>query len=183
MGEKTTPVNFRMPNPEIEFLEKYANFLSLEAGTKITKTQALVKLMSIAKPEEERRMLLHQALVSKGFSGFQEYQDWRDGVESILASLPEGRLDRPTKGKPIRQVLWDSFLDAHEARYVAIQLGRDIRTGAIPFEFGEGRTLLSSISGSNHRPRHLEIEFGLKLLAEAESAADASISSGGEMDR
>lgn len=77
---KTIQAAFRLPPETLEWLDQYAAFLSQEGGFGVSRTQALLRLISLARPEEQWRMANQKYAIEMGFRNTQEFIDWQEGV-------------------------------------------------------------------------------------------------------
>lgn len=121
MPAKTTQVNFRMPLHIVQWLDDYASALSEESGWKVTRTQALLRLISLAQPGEEERLLLSYQAKDMNIS-LDDLKFWKLGVQVMYEK--EGMLNKDVDGAHYSKI-YNQAMNDKGTRELAIRLGRE----------------------------------------------------------
>jgi len=162
--KKTTQINFRIPIDLMEWLDEYAAYLTEIGGTPVARTQALLKLVWMSKPEEDQKMNHYKNIIKSGFTSVDEAMDWRMGASYIIAEILSNSKWSKEEEEKIYELLFEKFSTDTDARLVAIKLGRDVRNNYSFPVTSEGNATV----GNRPKPRDIEIAIGLRLLSDVQ---------------
>lgn len=100
---------FRLPSELVEWLDQYATFLSDESGYNVSRTQALLRVISLAKPKEEKRMSEFYNLKKLKEDGYfldiREAKRFLTGAEIIFREI-----QAQNRSEGIKSVTFDEFI-------------------------------------------------------------------------
>jgi hypothetical protein len=154
---------FRLPVELVEWLDTYASFLGEERGFSVSRTQALISIISSIRPTIEKRMAKYKLIKHHGFASEEEYNVWDSRVSKLYNYMYSGN---PSVSQ--NKALWDEnnqgqkrfveiFLNDMEYRQAILQ----VPEMASPDSESPGDTILSAVM----RPSKVEIEIGSRVIS------------------
>lgn len=175
MEERTSQVNLRLPVDLVEWIDTYASYLTELNGFNTNRTQAILKLISIARPSEEKLLNRYRQAKDLGFRDVAEFEDWERGVhhihEYVLSRVTLSEDNKDMWGKVGKKQFYNRFYENSEARSAAITFGNQLRLNFDKFyqpPIGSQMTLLRG--AGEVVPQQGDIAFGQQAFNEAMSA-------------
>ncbi|MDP2815965.1 MAG: hypothetical protein Q8O19_04735 [Rectinemataceae bacterium] len=122
---------FRLPTELVEWLDSYSEFLGKEWGTKVSRTQALIRLVTLSRRQEELRMKALEEAISHGFGDIKKYNDWARGSEILADKARHERQESGAKDgedwSMEEEIRFRESLEIQPGRDHAINVGRQMR--------------------------------------------------------